>query len=653
MGYHRHMRCVIAILLALGSAGPLAAQPLQNPLSYVQAGQWTEARAAAAQSSDRVAVTLIDYLRMLTPGAARATEIDAFMRQNPDWPLPGLLARRRLEAIAVEPDDAVLGTLCTQPAPPDATHGSVVASPTSASGAASLRCAEALADLGHVKEAEATAREAWVSAISDPATEAAFIRRFPDLISPAEQWARFQRLAWTDAGDAQRQIARLDPAHAALAEARLALKANLPEPVARPDEDPGAMLDLARAYRKLGQDPAAVALWRSAGAAAQRAAPDHLAAYWAERQYLARQLLRDGNAQDAYDVVEAHGQTAPELAAEAEFFAGFIALRRLNNPAAALQHFHALAAASHAVLTQSRAAYWLGRAEAAMGRNPDADYLAAAAWPTTFYGQIAHHAAGLPDAALVAKLRVAPTPASGLENTPATIELARAAVQLISWGDPRHARSFLLRMDELAHTPAARIAVANYAAALALPDVTVIVARRLGRDGVMPPLQGWPVPVDPPPTPEPAVSLAIMRQESNFDIGIVSPSGARGLMQLMPATARLVAHRLGEPTSTDLLTNDPGHNMRVGTAYLQQMLDRFGSYLPLAAAAYNAGPHRVDQWLAENGDPRVGNPGMIDWIEMIPYNETRNYVQRVLENVVIYQARLNGTVPPTMAQWTR
>jgi soluble lytic murein transglycosylase len=288
-----------------------------------------------------------------------------------------------------------------------------------------------------------------------------------------------------------------------------------------------------------------------------------------------------------------------------------------------------------------------------MGRNPNEDFMKAAALPTTFYGQIAASAVGQADAALPGKLRVTPAPTPGLENTTSNMELARAAVQLMSWGDARHARPFLLRMDELAHTPAARVAIANYAAALGLPDVTVTVVRRLGRDGEMPPLQGWPVAVDPPPPPEPAVSLAIMRQESNFDNGAISPSGARGLMQLMPATARLVAHRLGEPTAIELLTTDPGHNMRVGTAYLQEMLNQFGGYVPLAAAAYNAGPNRVNQWLAENGDPRAGNVSMIDWIEMIPFNETRNYVQRVMENVVVYQARMYGTLPPTMGQWAR
>jgi soluble lytic murein transglycosylase len=640
-------------VLLLGYAAPLAAQPPENPLTYVQAGRWTEAQAAAGRTGDPVAGKLIAYLRMLTQNAARAAEIDAFMRQNPDWPSFGLLARRRQEAMAIEADNAVLATLCTQPEPRPtaATTRGFTASPVR--GPALLRCAEALSDLGRGKEAGVIAHDAWVSAISDATTEAEFIRHFPAQMSVADQWARFQRLAWDDAVDAQRQIARLDPGHTALAEARLGLKSNIPGPTARADDDPGAMLDLARAYRKLGQDQAAVALWRSSGALAQKAAPDHTASFWAERQYLARQLLRDGDAQSAYDVVAAHGQTEPELVAEAEFLAGFIALRRLNNPTDAMRHFNALAAASHAVLTQSRAAYWLGRCQLAMGRNPNEDFMKAAALPTTFYGQIAASAVGQADAALPGKLRVTPAPTPGLENTTSNMELARAAVQLMSWGDARHARPFLLRMDELAHTPAARVAIANYAAALGLPDVTVTVVRRLGRDGEMPPLQGWPVAVDPPPPPEPAVSLAIMRQESNFDNGAISPSGARGLMQLMPATARLVAHRLGEPTAIELLTTDPGHNMRVGTAYLQEMLNQFGGYVPLAAAAYNAGPNRVNQWLAENGDPRAGNVSMIDWIEMIPFNETRNYVQRVMENVVVYQARMYGTLPPTMAQWAR
>jgi len=160
------------------------------------------------------------------------------------------------------------------------------------------------------------------------------------------------------------------------------------------------------------------------------------------------------------------------------------------------------------------------------------------------------------------------------------------------------------------------------------------------------------MPFDPPPPLDPAVSLGIMRQESGFDIAAISPSGARGLMQLMPATAQTVAKQIGVGTSLAALIADPAHNMALGTRYLQDLLDRFGGALPLAVAGYNGGPHRVDQWLAENGDPRVGPIDMIDWIELIPFNETRNYVQRVLENVVIYRARRGEATPTLLAQWT-
>jgi soluble lytic murein transglycosylase len=648
MSYHPVMRTILATLTGLAIltgflfAGPLAAQPAQNPLTFVQAGQWAQAQMAAARGGDPLAEKLIVYYRMLAPNAASVAEIAAFMRQNPDWPLPTLMERRRQDAIAADPDNATVVALCVEKKP----------TPTPARGAALLRCADALANIGRGKEAAALAREAWVDAISDPGTEVAFARRFPGLISAADQWARFQRLLWDDTAAAQRQVANLDPGRAAIASARLVLKTNGTGTIGRADDDPGAVLDMARALRKLDQDQAALAVWRTSGTAAQRAAPDHLDAYWGERHTLARKLLRQGDAKGAFDIMAAHGQTDPKLVVEGEFLAGFIALRRLNDPKAAAAHFSALAAASPAVLTQSRAHYWLGRAAQAAGGNGRPEFERAAGFPMTFYGQLALRAAGEPDTTLVGRLRVPVTPAAALPATPIMSELMRAASLLVAWQDPRRARPFLLRMEELCKTPAERIAVGEYAASLGLPDVIVLITRRLGRDGDVPPMQGWPVPVEPPALLEPAISLAIMRQESNFDVSIVSPSGALGLMQLMPATARTVARQVGESTSTFLLTTDPGHNMRLGTSYLREVLDKFES-VPLAAAAYNAGPHRVTQWLSDNGDPRASGQSMIDWIEMIPLNETRNYVQRVLENVVVYQARRTGTLPAMMGQWSQ
>jgi soluble lytic murein transglycosylase len=187
-----------------------------------------------------------------------------------------------------------------------------------------------------------------------------------------------------------------------------------------------------------------------------------------------------------------------------------------------------------------------------------------------------------------------------------------------------------------------------------MPDAAVFVARRMGRDGLALPHAGWPEPYNPEAPPDPAFSLGIMRQESSFDVGAVSSSGARGLMQLMPPTATAVAKQLGIPVALQTLTSDAGNNIRLGTAYLQEVMTRFDNCLPLAAAAYNAGPHRVAQWLADNGDPRIGPIDMVDWIELIPVGETRNYVQRVMENVVMYRAVRNDPAPilPT-TPWTR
>jgi soluble lytic murein transglycosylase len=209
-------------------------------------------------------------------------------------------------------------------------------------------------------------------------------------------------------------------------------------------------------------------------------------------------------------------------------------------------------------------------------------------------------------------------------------------------------------MDELAPGPVDRALAARFALRVGLPDTAVFIARRMGRDGLLLPEAGWPIAVDPPDGPvDTSVALGLIRQESSFDVAAISPSGARGLMQLMPFTAQAVAKQIGTATSLVSLTSDPAHNMRLGSEYLRQMLDRFDNSLPLAVAAYNAGPHRVDSWLAENGDPRVGPVDMLDWIELIPINETRNYVQRVLENVVIYRARRGESTPTLLAQWTQ
>ena len=619
-------------------AGAAHAQP-PNPLAAVKGDRWAEAQAEAARVADPVAEKLVLYLRLRAPGAATSSEIADFMQRNPDWPAQAMLERRRQEAIASDPDDAAVLAQCN-PAPTLAT--------------AMLRCAEAIANTGRTADASALARQTWVTAVDSATGESSFLLRWSGVPTADDQWARFQRLAWlSDQAAAVRQVARLDPGRQPAAEARLAARRDDPRtealvavlpPVLR--SDPGLLLDRARSLRRTDHAADAAALLTRAADA------DNLPAFWPERNLLARRLLHDGDAKTAYAVVVAHGQISDENRAEAEFLAGFIALRMLHDPAKATAHFQKLAD-SHAIITQSRAHYWLARAAADAGKDPRPEYEKSSAWPTTFYGQLSTLAIGETPATRIGTLRDPPwTADTALAFT--GHEVVRAAAWLIAWGDPQRARAFLTRMDELAPIAAERALTATFALRAGMPDGAVFVARRMGRDGLALPHDGWPAPYDPAGPPDPAFSLGIMRQESSFDVGAVSPSGARGLMQLMPPTATAVAKQLGIPVSLPTLTADANHNIRLGTAYLQEMLTRFDNCLPVAAAAYNAGPHRVAQWLGDNGDPRTGPIDMVDWVELIPVAETRNYVQRVSENVVMYRAARHDTTPIlTGTPWTR
>jgi len=221
-------------------------------------------------------------------------------------------------------------------------------------------------------------------------------------------------------------------------------------------------------------------------------------------------------------------------------------------------------------------------------------------------------------------------------------------------GEGRRARLFLLRIEELSTQAWERTLLMQLASRSGRPENPVWVARRSGAAGAMMVPEGWPTPYPTDGLPiEPALVNGIARQESNFDAEAVSPANARGLMQLLPATAQQVARRLNTPYQLAMLQGNPAFNLRLGSAYLAQMIDRFGGAWPYAIAAYNAGPGRVDEWLQSNGDARTGNLQMLDWIELIPFAETRNYVQRVLENVVVYRALAGVEAPHPLAAYIR
>ena len=632
------MRWVLLLFVVL--AAPARGQTI---LAAIRADQWAEADALAAGSPDPLARKLVQYYRLLSPGWARAAEIAGFMAENPDWPQQGVLSRRLQEALAVDKDDRTVLEIC-QKRPVQAVPSL-------------LRCAEAA---GGAPGADVQARRAWVTGITDPVGEAAFMHRWGAGVTGEDQWRRFDRLAWTESaaanGPAGRQVIRLPVAMRAGAEVRMALRRDIPIAAAMfqalPDAaraaDPGLVLEMAQWYRRAGQDKDAATVWTTLGARAEAAAaPERQGAFWNERNLLARRLLRVDEPGLAYAVAALPAASA-EGAIDQAFLSGWIALRRLGRPGEARAAFGRLAGLSRAAITQARAHYWLGRALDASGDRVAArgEYAAAAAWPTTYYGQLGALAAGDDAAGLGARVAAAQDPAwdTGRAEGFLAREGARAAVLLAAWGDARRARPFLSRLDELAGDGTERAMAARLALGLGLPDEAVAIARRAGRDGLMLPGAGWPAAVMPAPVDgvERAVVLGLIRQESSFDVAATSPVGARGLMQLMPATAAAVARKLGVAADVGALTVDAGYNVRLGSRYFADLLARFGQAIPLAVAGYNAGPGRVADWM---GVSDASVPDMIDWIEMIPFSETRNYVQRVIENIVVYRAQAGVVLP--------
>jgi soluble lytic murein transglycosylase len=641
------LRCLVGLVLSLALSAPALAQPWASQaqraagrvaLAAAQANRFPEAE-AAAQAADPMARKLVTWMRMQSRiSGATGAEIAAWLEANPDWPLPETIARRAEEALAVDPDDAVVLRHFAR-IPPRGVE-------------AAQRYADALSRAGRGRDATPMLRAAWRDGPpSDPSAEAVFADRNAQVLTADDHFRRFDRLMWENqVAAAARVLPRLDAGRRPAADARMNLRAEREvEGVARL-RDIGVAYERARLLRRRDRDAEAVVVWNEAEGLQRDLPPEAQRAIWAERQILARKLLRRDDARSAYRIAANNGQTLPgEPRQEAEFLAGLIALRRLDDAAGAQRHFARLAEGSTSVITRARGAYWEGVALHVQGQEAAARarWEQAAQLPVAYYGQLASRALGETPAQLAARVNAAalPQPPDDVARAFGARELARATATLADLGQSDRARMFLLRMEDLSPDAADRWLIARLAVLIGRPDHAVWIARRAGVDGVILLEDGWPTPyATPPDGAEAAVVNAITRQESNFDLTAISSANARGPMQLLPSTAQSVARRLGIPHTTAMLTTDAAHNLRLGSAYIADRLQRYDGALPLAAGAYNAGAGRVDDWLVVYGDPRQpGGPDIREWIELIPFAETRNYVQRVIENTVVYRARNPAT----------
>lgn len=608
---------LLAMLLAAQLFAPMAALP-----------------AAAQDGSTRertgdVAGRLSTWFGIVNNTDTSFDDAVYFLDHFGDWPARTTLQRRAEQLMPADlPNAAVLGYFQKYPA---------------VSSRGVQRHVSALLAAGKKADAASVVRGFWREADLEPADETAFLQANGKLLTAADHNARLDFLIWEGrAADARRQLLRVDDGHKALGQARLALAANdggaetlLAKVPGNLRADSGLTYERVRWRRRHDLTQDAIALL-----AQQPANSEHADDWWTERNILARRLLLTGEVDRAQTLVAAHEAPSGDSRFEAEFLAGWISLRYQRNPVDALKHFTALEKIVSSPISRARAKYWQARAETAAGRTKEASahLREAAQYTATYYGQLA--AAQLDKNAAVDL--TAKGPDAGERKSFQQLDLVRVALSMPSLG-PQYDKTslFFARMGQVLDR-------GNYfrlAAEMASGAGRLQLAVKLGKAaasrgmGVVPeayPLLGFATPSQ----PEAALVHGIVRQESEFNAGSQSPVGARGLMQLMPKTAQLVANRLGVATSDTALLG-PQHNVKLGAAYLQDLIDRFGGSYVLAIAAYNAGPTRVVGWIQDYGDPRTGQIDTVDWIESIPFTETRNYVMRVLEATQVYRARLN------------
>lgn len=614
-----------------------------HALEATRRGDWTAARGLAAQGHNAAARKLVEWRYLLDKNSgASFGEIDAFLKANPEWPGRDTLFARAEKAMPdTMPPSEVLFWFGDRPPQ---------------TGVGMVRMGEAMIAVGRATEGRDLIRKAWIESDFEPDEEALLIQKHGDLFTPDVDRQRLNRLLWRDdISGARREMARVTASEQQLAETRLNLLVNPPSGekmlATLPDglrDDPGLIFDRARLLLMQGkEDQAPALLMKAPTRELAKVNPDR---WWGELNSAARDAMEAANFHTAYALVKDTGLTGGQDFSEAEFMAGWIALRFLKDPKDALPHFQAIASNSTRPISQGRAHYWSGRAYEAMGDLGGAwrEYRIAADNPATFYGQLA-------------LARMQPAPTLHVDNTNVNADSARADYAnddlaasihvLADLGEEKMMREFAQAYVTAHPEPKYVELLASDLTHMGYREVALRAAKEASYNDIV--LLDYSHPVIPVPSykgpgaaPDNALVLGLIRQETEFDSEAVSAAGAKGLMQLMPASAKIAAAQAHLPYKPNALLSDTAYNMQLGMTELSRNLASWdGSYI-LAIAAYNAGPGNVRKWIDLYGDPRDPRVDPIDWIEQIPFEETRNYVQRVIENTEIYRNRLAGHDEP-------
>jgi soluble lytic murein transglycosylase len=625
-----------AAVAATASTSRTDTDALENVIELVRKHNPADATQAEAAISDPVARKLAEWIILRSDDNGASVErYRAFIAANPSWPSQTFL-RRRLEAALWDDhrEDATVWAWFENE------------SPVSAKGKFSL--ARAMLARGDRANAERLVRDAWRTDSMSEDTEEAALDLFGALLTPGDQKARMDLLLYGSEHEAAMRAAkRLGPAQVALAKARVAAyrKASNSRALldAVPNElhsDPGYIFSRIQLLRREEKFAEAAQLMLAAPKDPPRLY--NVDEWWIERRLLSRKMIDTGEYRTAYLIARDAALPARDIyKTEQEFTAGWIALRFLTDPATAAQHFARIGVGSVNPTTLARAGYWQGRAAEASGRSQEARaaYTAAAAQSTSYYGQLARAKLGLPQIELngvpAARLR-------GIER----LEIVRATQLLYELDERELAVPIFADMGENGD-PDALVGLGELASRYGDARNMLLVGKAALNRGLPFDFYAYPVTGIPPfksigPQIEQSIVFAIARQESAFNPSVVSPAQAYGLMQVTPDAGRYVCKRAGVGFDLGRMKTDPVYNAALGAAELGGLIEDYrGSYI-MTFAAYNAGRGSVKKWVERYGDPRDPKVDAVDWVELIPFSETRNYVQRIMENLQVYRFRFGG-----------
>jgi soluble lytic murein transglycosylase len=622
-------------------SGDLAA--VKDAIDLVRKGKTADATAAEKAIGDPAAQKLVEWFILRHPdGAANFSRYAAFIADNPGWPSMGQLRRRAEACLWQERSEAAT------------VHHFTGDRPASAKGNFAL--ARALLAGDDRDGAARLVREAWRSEELAERIEGEAFDTFRDLLTREDHRARMdKRIGAKDFSGAMRAARHLGDDDVSIVKACAAVNAN--ETKARDLLDgveSSARQDLGytlcRIHSLVRREKIGDATRLMLAASSEAMALQDTDEWWRERRALARKLLDLGEFQNAYQVVRNAALPANEYyRADFNFMAGWIALRYLNDPATASAYFAHIDDASANPIVMARAHYWRGRAAEAEGNNEKmrAEYEAAARHGTAYYGQLARAKLGLDRIELRAPLR------PGQNNGPAlSDERVRAADMLYTLGERDAVRSFVADLADQSDDTALLAALGELTGQRRDARAMLELGKTALGHGLALDIYAFPaigIPEHSPIGPKLDLSViySVARTESAFDQRDKSSANAVGLMQVTPEAGRDTAKRFGVTYDWDRMVSDPVYNTQMGAAELSALLKEYNGSHIMTFAGYNAGRGRVREWVKQHGDPRNPSVDPVDWVERIPLSETRNYVQRVMENLQVYRVRFDTGVQVT------